>query len=208
MTAGLTRQQSRCLAVISASLAAGVSPSLDEIASAMGMKSKSRVNETLGVLEAKGYIRRMPRRARAIEVLRPEAVPPRKSGLTTIRHGGQVDRRSIPSGLRLDVVTVPFDLPSGVEHVAFDVFGDAMIDAGLLFGDLVVVQRIEAILSGHIVVAVIDGAETVLRRYRAKGETVMLEAANPAYESRIFTKDRIEIIGRVVGMVRRYQEEN
>jgi len=101
-------------------------------------------------------------------------------------------------------ITAPDDLAEGEEHFALEVKGDSMIEAGILEGDLVILRRTEAANTGDIVVALIDGEEATLKRLRRKGASVALEAANPAYETRIFGPDRVQVQGRLVALVRRY----
>ena len=101
-------------------------------------------------------------------------------------------------------IPVPFDLVGGGEHFALEVRGDSMIDAGILDGDTVVIKRSESADSGDIVVALVDEEEATLKRLRKRGASVALEAANPAYETRIFGPDRVKVQGRLVGLIRRY----
>ena len=93
---------------------------------------------------------------------------------------------------------------AGGEHYALEVTGDSMIDAGILDGDVVILRRCETAVNGEIVVALIDDAEATLKRLRKKGDSVALEAANPAYETRIFGPDRVKVQGKLVGLLRRY----
>ena len=98
----------------------------------------------------------------------------------------------------------PGDLPEGDDHFALEVKGDSMIDAGILDGDLVILKRTEDANTGDIVVALIDEEEATLKRLRKKGASIALEAANPAFETRIFGPDRVRVQGRLVALVRRY----
>ena len=90
------------------------------------------------------------------------------------------------------------------EHFALDVKGDSMVEAGILDGDTVVIRRIDTASPGDIVVALVDDEEATLKRFRRRGDTIALEAANPAYETRIFGADRVKVQGRLVGLIRRY----
>jgi repressor LexA len=101
-------------------------------------------------------------------------------------------------------ITVPPEMLGGGEHFALEVRGDSMIEAGILDGDTVLIRKTDAADSGDIVVALVDEEEATLKRLRRRGASIALEAANPAYETRIFGPDRIRIQGRLVGLLRRY----
>jgi repressor LexA len=101
-------------------------------------------------------------------------------------------------------VSVPLAMLSNGEHYALEVKGDSMIEAGILDGDTVIIQRCDTANNGEIVVALVDGYEATLKRLRRKGDSIALEAANPAYETRIFGPDRVKVQGRLVGLMRRY----
>lgn len=105
---------------------------------------------------------------------------------------------------RGDEVSVPPDMLSGGEHYALLVTGDSMINAGILDGDTVIIRRADTATNGDIVVALVDDAEATLKRIRRKGDTVALEAANPAYETRIYGPDRVKVQGKLVGLLRHY----
>ena len=205
----------------------GVSPSFDEMKGALNLASKSGIHRLITALEERGFIRRLPHRARALEVLKlPESAttsaPPRGRqsfrpslvGSPTTRTS---DPRSIPvlgriaAGVPIEAiqhetarVTPPSDLPDGDEHYALEVKGDSMIDAGILEGDLVILKRTDTATTGDIVVALIDDEEATLKRLRKKGKSIALEAANEAYETRIFGPDRVKVQGKLVALVRRY----
>jgi repressor LexA len=104
-----------------------------------------------------------------------------------------------------DRIILPPDLAHGRgEHYALEVEGDSMIDAGILDGDIVIIERSDTAMNGEIVVALVDEEEATLKRLRKKGGSIALEAANPAYETRIFGPDRVRVQGRLVGLIRRY----
>jgi repressor LexA len=103
-----------------------------------------------------------------------------------------------------DRLQVPEAILGTGEHFVLEVQGDSMVQAGILDGDYVVIRRGENANSGEIVVALVIGAETTLKRLRRKGASIALEAANPAYETRIFGPDQIEVQGKLVGLIRRY----
>ena len=105
---------------------------------------------------------------------------------------------------KVDSIVVPPDIVRGGEHFALEVVGDSMINAGILDGDVVILQRTDNAQNGDIVCALVDDQEATLKRLRRRGDSVALEAANPAYETRIFGPDRVRVQGRLVGLIRRY----
>lgn len=236
----LTRKQHELLMFIHERLKeAGVPPSFEEMKEALDLRSKSGIHRLITALEERGFIRRLPHRARALEVIKlPESVSPslaanRNRGFSpSVIEGslGKVPSKprerevenpretvSIPvmgriaAGTPIEAIQshthtipVPVDmLPSG-EHFALEVRGDSMIEAGILDGDTVLIKKTNAAETGEIVVALIDDEEATLKRLRRKGASIALEAANPAYETRIFGPDRVRIQGKLVGLFRRY----
>lgn len=201
----------------------GVSPSFDEMKEALDLASKSGIHRLITALEERGFLRRLPHRARALEVLKlpesaaPAAPPKRGSFKPAVITGEARDAEPglpilgrIAAGVPIEAlqneigrVAAPPEL-SGPEHFALEVKGDSMIGAGILEGDVVILKRTETADSGDIVVALIDSEEATLKRLRKRGNSVALEAANPAYETRIFGPDRVRIQGRLVAMIRRY----
>ena len=212
----------------------GVSPSFDEMKDALGLKSKSGIHRLITGLEERGFIRRLPHRARALEVLRlPEGVetarsrPPRGKFQPNVIKGdfALAGREVIASA---ETVQLPLygriaagtpiealrdnsayvDIPAGMlasgDHYALEVAGDSMIEAGILDHDTVVIQRCDNAENGSIVVALVDEAEVTLKRLRRKGNTIALEPANASYETRIFGADRVRVQGRLVGLLRKY----
>lgn len=203
----------------------GVSPSFDEMKEALDLASKSGIHRLITALEERGFLRRLPHRARALEVLKlPDsaatAAPPRGRG--TFRPSVVAEERgdlsgSIPilgqiaAGVPIEAlqneigrVQPPADLLGSGDHFALEVKGDSMIQAGILDGDVVIIKRTETADSGDIVVALVDAEEATLKRLRKRGNSIALEAANPAYETRIFGPDRVRIQGKLVAMIRRY----
>jgi repressor LexA len=215
----------------------GVPPSYDEMKEALDLRSKSGIHRLITALEERGFIRRLPHRARALEIIKlPEAAIASRRGAASSRFspsviegGGRgkglndgdeegaaysigipmmgriaagVPRAAIEN--RSHTINVPSDfLPSG-EHFALEVKGDSMIEAGIHDGDTVVIRRTDAAVNGDIVVALVDDEEATLKRFRRKGQSIALEAANPTYETRIFGPDRIRIQGKLVCLLRRY----
>ncbi|PWB83067.1 MAG: repressor LexA [Methylocystaceae bacterium] len=234
----LTKKQSDLLRFIHERLKeTGVPPSFDEMKDALDLRSKSGIHRLILALEERGFIRRLPNRARALEVLRlPESSTPRvaargsKFSPSVIegtlgrirplneRHEDESDQQvAVPvmgriaagtpiSALqnRSHTINLPPDLLTSGEHFALEVRGDSMIEAGILDGDTVIVKKQDTAETGDIVVALIDDEEATLKRLRRRGASIALEAANPAYETRIFGPDRVRIQGKLVSLLRRY----
>ena len=234
----LTSKQKELLLFIHSRLQqSGVPPSFDEMKEALELKSKSGIHRLITALEERGFIRRLPHRARALEVVKlPENMSdaaPRKFAPSVIE--GSLKRPASPSvspevaayalqrsigvpimgriaaGVPISAIQnhasdieVPADIVTGGEHFALEVKGDSMMEAGILEGDVVIIRRCTDASNGDIVVALIDNEEATLKRLRKRGASVALEAANPAYETRIFGPDRVNIQGRCVGLIRRY----
>jgi repressor LexA len=201
----------------------GVSPSFDEMKEALDLASKSGIHRLITALEERGFLRRLPHRARALEVLKlPDSAAPsappkgrgafRPSVVSEGRgNGGVPILGQIAAGVPIEAlqneigrVAAPPDMLGSGEHFALEVKGDSMIQAGILDGDVVILKRTETADSGDIVVALIDSEEATLKRLRKRGNSIALEAANPAYETRIFGPDRVRIQGKLVAMIRRY----
>jgi len=214
----------------------GVPPSFDEMKDALDLKSKSGIHRLITALVERGFIRRLPHRARALEILKlPESVSQglvgvRGNGFTPSVIEGNLGRRPssessgsasqsvmvpvmgrIAAGVPIEAIQtrshtieVPPELLAKGEHFALEVKGDSMIEAGILEGDTVIIKRADAADNGDIVVALIDDEEATLKRFRRRGHSIALEAANPNYETRIFGPDRVRVQGRLVGLIRRY----
>lgn len=231
----LTRKQLELLRFIHERLKeAGVPPSFDEMKDALDLRSKSGIHRLITALEERGFIRRLPNRARAIEVIRlPETVSHgmsvRSRGFTPSvieGHLGRVRTNSEDEGgrpvavpvmgriaagtpieaiqTRSSTINVPPDLLSTGDHFALEVRGDSMIDAGILEGDTVLIRKGDTADTGDIVVALIDDEEATLKRFRRRGASIALEPANSAHEVRILPPNRVRIQGKLVGLFRRY----
>jgi repressor LexA len=229
----LTRKQHELLMFIHERIKeSGVSPSFDEMKEALDLASKSGIHRLITALEERGFLRRLPHRARALEVVKlPQqattAAPPRGRGAFTpkVVEGerpapsapGSNDMRELPilgkiaAGTPIeaiqherDRIPVPESLLGAGEHYVLEVQGDSMINAGILDGDYVLIRRGDSANSGEIVVALVMGEEATLKRLRRKGASIALEAANPAYETRIFGPDQVQVQGKLVGLIRRY----
>ena len=228
----LTRKQHELLTYIDGQLDnTGVAPSYDEMKDAVGLKSKSGIHRLITALEERGFIRRLPHRARAVEVLKlPRQASSSKGefsakvvrgyfpGTTAGPEADAGDRGAvlplygrIAAGTPIEAlremqreVDLPASMIGSGEHYALEVEGDSMVDAGILDGDIAIVARAETAENGQIVVAFIDEHEATLKRLRRKNESVALEAANPNYETQIYGPDRVKVQGRLVGLLRRY----
>ncbi|HVI30543.1 transcriptional repressor LexA [Phenylobacterium sp.] len=227
----LTRKQHELLMFIHERIKeTGVSPSFDEMKEALDLASKSGIHRLITALEERGFLRRLPHRARALEVVKlpqqataaapPKGRAPFKPQLVEPGQAAPVaanDTRELPILGRIaagtpieaiqqerDRIPVPETILGAGEHFVLEISGDSMINAGILDGDFVVIRRTDSANSGDIVVALVNGEEATLKRLRKKGASIALEAANPAYETRIFGPDQVAVQGRLVGLIRRY----
>jgi repressor LexA len=229
----LTRKQFELLRFVHERLKeSGVPPSFDEMKDALDLRSKSGIHRLITALEERGFIRRLPNRARAIEVIKlPETVGQGvgRRGFTPSVIEGNLGRVRVSSEedsgrpvavpvmgriaagtpvetieIKSHVMNVPADLLSTGDHYALEVRGDSMIEAGILEGDIALIRKIDTADTGDIVVAVIDGEEATLKRFRRRGASIALEPANTTYEVRILPPNRVEIRGKMVGLFRKY----
>jgi repressor LexA len=208
----------------------GVSPSFDEMKDALDLASKSGIHRLITALEERGFLRRLAHRARALEVIKlpQQATPaapakgrapfkPQLVDASSVTPTAANDTRELPilgkiaAGTPIeaiqqerDRIQVPESILGAGEHFVLEISGDSMINAGILDGDFVVIRRSDSAASGDIVVALIQGEEATLKRLRKKGASIALEAANPAYETRIFGPDQVAVQGKLVGLIRRY----
>lgn len=225
----LTTKQKDLLAFLTKYLAENqVSPSFDEMREAVGLASKSGIHRLVSALEERGYIRRLANRARAIEIIRQPnmagaeaqdaAVAP-SSDMSNVIHG-QFGGASvqlpllgrIAAGTPIEALSdpsnqmsVPADMLGQGEHFALEIVGDSMIDAGIHDGDTVIIRRTEQALNGDIVVALIDQQEATLKTLRKEQNRVGLVPANRNYETRYFSTDKVQIQGKLTGLIRRYR---
>ena len=208
-----------------------ITPSFEEMKVAMGLRSKSGIHRYINALEERGFIKRLPHKARAIEVLKLPEAPPKRPGFTPkVIEGGRLERSPaamsaessdtaelpmmgrIAAGVPieaisnvLDSVTVPSQMLSrSANHYALEVQGDSMISEGINDGDVVVIRDAQTANNGDIVVALVDGEEATLKRFRKKGRKIALEAANPAYDTQEYNANRVKVQGRLVGLIRSY----
>ncbi|MEM8799546.1 MAG: transcriptional repressor LexA [Pseudomonadota bacterium] len=231
----------------------GVSPSFEEMKEALGLKSKSGIHRLISALEERGFLRRLPHRARALEVIKlPDGFAskesrtpaetdspmprqdlstgiPQTSEATVVRGPFRVPARTasegegrgqavqiplhgkIAAGTPIEALenieahlTVPPECLSFGEHYALEIDGDSMVDAGILDGDLVMIQKCDTARDGEIVVALIDQDEATLKILRREPNQIALEPANPAHSVQVYSPDHVQIQGRLVGLIRRY----
>ena len=227
----LTRKQHELLMFIHERIKeTGVSPSFDEMKEALDLASKSGIHRLITALEERGFLKRLAHRARALEVVklpqqattaapdqgranfRPsvvEAAPETPNAANDTRELSILGR--IAAGTPIEAIQhererlhVPESILGAGEHYVLEVQGDSMIQAGILDGDYVVIRKGATANSGEIVVALIMGEEATLKRLRRKGASIALEAANPAYETRIYGADQVQVQGKLVSLIRRY----
>jgi len=213
----LTAKQHELLSFIHDRLAAtGVSPSFDEMREALDLKSKSGVHRLISALEERQFIRRLPNRARALEVVKmPEigkpAVAPRPIIATPANDTIEIPMHGrIAAGTPIEALqgTEGFAVPAALlgpgEHYALEVSGDSMVEEGILDGDFALIRKVDTARDGEIVVALIDQAEATLKTFRREGQMVRLDPANRHYEAQRYRPDQVQIQGRLAGLIRRY----
>jgi repressor LexA len=218
----LTRKQHELLLYIDAKLAeTGISPSFEEMKDALDLKSKSGVHRLISALVERGFIRRLPNRARALEVLKmPEAkaatagagagvppVPPRAANDDVIDiplHGRIAAGTPIEALQGTDMLPGPAALLGPGEHYALEVAGDSMVEEGILDGDYALIHRQETARDGEIVVALINDEEATLKTFRREGQMIRLDPANRRYDPQRYRPEQVQIQGRLAGLLRRY----
>jgi repressor LexA len=222
----LTRKQHELICFIHDRLEeSGVSPSFEEMKEALDLKSKSGVHRLISALEERKFLRRLPNRARALEVLRmPErAEAPRKSTVTATTpsnvrnlpepandvieiplHGRIAAGVPIEAFESSAMLAVPAALLGGGEHYALEVAGDSMVEAGILDGDYALIRRAETARDGDIVVALIEDSEATLKYFRKEGAMIRLDPANRAYDPQRYRPEQVRVQGKLAGLLRRY----
>jgi repressor LexA len=224
----LTRKQHELLTFINDRLAeTGVSPSFEEMKEALDLKSKSGVHRLISALEERNFIRRLPNRARALEILRlPDAIktavkpkaapapaPAKAPKLVPIAANDVIEvplHGRIAAGVPIEamegqsMLSVPAALLGSGEHYALEVAGDSMVEAGILDGDYALIRKADTARDGDIVVALIDESEATLKYFRHEGQMVRLDPANRAYDPQRYKPDQVRIQGKLAGLLRRY----
>ena len=205
----------------------GVSPSYEEMKQSLNLKSKSGIHRLISALEERGFIRRLPHKARALEVIKlPETASANdiyNSFSPSVIKGGLDEDKKNNDGKEIPVlgkiaagtpveaiqneisrIPIPSNLEKNGEYFGLKIQGDSMIDAGINEGDTVIVKKTDTADNGKIVVALIDDHEAMLKRIRRKGKTVALESANKNYETKIFGPDRVKVQGILVSLYRNF----
>ncbi len=219
----LTRKQHELICFINDRLEeTGVSPSFEEMKEALDLKSKSGVHRLISALEERQFIRRLPNRARALEVLKmPERgikLPSKSVVAPTVRHLPEPanDVIEIPlhgriaAGVPIEafegasMLAVPAALLGGGEHYALEVSGDSMVEAGILDGDYALIKRQDVARDGEIVVALIEDSEATLKYFRREGAMIRLDPANRAYDPQRYAPAQVRVQGKLAGLLRRY----
>ncbi|MFM9852278.1 MAG: transcriptional repressor LexA [Sphingomonadaceae bacterium] len=223
----LTRKQHELVCYIDDRLTqTGVSPSFEEMKEALDLKSKSGVHRLISALEERGFIRRLPNRARALEVVKmPErgdigkkdggtviAMP--SAGVATPRAANDVLEiplhGRIAAGMPIEalegqsMLSVPAALLGAGEHYALEVSGDSMVEAGILDGDYALIRKADAAREGDIIVALVDDNEATLKYFRKEGAMVRLDPANRAYQPQRYQPGQVRVQGKLAGLLRRY----
>lgn len=228
----LTRKQHELVCFIHDRLAeTGISPSFEEMKEALDLKSKSGVHRLISALEERGFIRRLPNRARALEVVKmPErsgdsrpvstsnvvSMAAARAAPTLASHSAANDVVELPlhgriaAGMPIEAMEgqatlpVPAALLGAGEHFALEVSGDSMVEAGILDGDYALIRKADAAREGEIVVALIEDSEATLKYFRREGSMVRLDPANRAYEPQRYAPNQVTIQGKLAGLLRRY----
>ncbi len=199
------------------------SPSFDEMRKAIGLASKSGIHRLIGGLEERGFIRRLANRARAIEIIKNDNG---NTALKTVQQKNNIVQAEFQTSSEIEIpmlgriaagtpieaisdqssfLSIPSSMIESGEHYALEIVGDSMIDAGIHHGDTVIIQKTEQALNGDIVVALVDGHEATLKKFKRETGRVALEAANPQYETRYFTNNQVRIQGKLSGLIRKYR---
>ena len=224
----LTKKQKNLLLFINKKLrASGVSPSYEEMKESLNLKSKSGIHRLISALEERGFIRRLPHKARALEVIKlPETASANdiyNSFSPSVIKGGLDQEKSSDENSEIPVlgkiaagspveaiqnevsrIPLPVNLEKNGEYFGLKVEGDSMVEAGISEGDTVIIKKTDTADNGKIVVALIDNHEAMLKRIRRKGKTIALESANRNYETKIFGPDRVKVQGILVSLYRNF----
>ena len=224
----LTAKQHELLLYIQRKLEeTGISPSFEEMKDALDLKSKSGVHRLISALEERGFIRRLPNRARALEVLRqpenvtsakptpandtvvqftpPRAQPAPANDIIELPLHGRIAAGVPIEALESDrMLPVPAALLGPGDHYALEVSGDSMVEAGILDGDYALVKRTETARDGEIVVALVRNEEATLKYLRRENGMIRLDPANGAYDPQIYRPDEVQVQGKLAGLLRRY----
>ncbi len=231
----LTKKQFELLEFINTRIQKdSVTPSFDEMKDALNLRSKSGIHRLVSALEERGYLRRLAHKARAIEILKlPDQLQSDTRGFTprVIEGGGAAASEVVSRLPSVEAVNIPMmgkiaagipiaAIPDGAEsvavpnsmlggsgkHYSLEITGQSMVDVGINDGDIVIIRETNVVQDGDIVVAMVEDYETTLKTYRRKGDRIILEAANSAYETRSLPVEKVEIQGKLVGLIRNYDQ--
>ena len=218
----LTAKQHELLLFINRRLEdSGISPSFEEMKEALDLKSKSGVHRLISALEERGFIRRLPNRARALEVVKmPENVANDPVAKVTTPPASQPEAANdvieiplhgrIAAGVPIEALEdsqtlpVPAALLGSGEHYALEVSGDSMIEAGIFDGDFALVKKSDTARDGDIVVALVNGEEATLKYLFHDGGKIRLDPANSSYDAQVYADSQVEVQGKLAGLLRRY----
>lgn len=223
----LTRKQHELICFINDRLAqTGVSPSFEEMKEALDLKSKSGVHRLISALEERGFIRRLPNRARALEVTKlpeggvvgkvpvtlpdnviemPKRFPQPANDIIELPLHGRIAAGMPIEAMERDItLPVPAALLGPGEHYALEVSGDSMVEAGILDGDYALIRKTNVARDGEIVVALIDDSEATLKYFHPDGAHIRLDPANAAYQPQIYGAHQVQVQGKLAGLLRRY----
>ena len=225
----LTKKQKNLLVFINKKIrSSGISPSYEEMKNSLNLKSKSGIHRLISALEERGFIRRLPHKARALEVLKlPETASANdiyNSFSPSVIKGGLDENNSTTEDNQIPIlgkiaagspveaiqneisrIPLPVSLNKNDNFFGLKIQGDSMIEAGINDGDTVIIKKADKADNGQIVVALVDDYEAMLKRIRVKGKTVALESANKNYETKIFGPDRVKVQGVLVSLYRNFQ---
>ena len=212
----LTKKQHELLVFLEERISlTGVTPSFEEMKKKVGLKSKSGIHRLISALEDRGFIKKLPFKARAIEILKLPNIKPQSFN----NKANEIDKNivelpiagRIAAGLPIEAIEsgensfyVPRVLTKGADSFILEVRGDSMIGAGINDGDFAIIKKQTTANNGDIAVALTNENEATLKRFRKRGDTIALEAANEAYETRIYSAGQISIQGILIGLIRKY----
>ena len=197
----------------------GQCPSFDEMKDAIGLKSKSGIHALISSLEERNFIRKLPHKARALEVIRlprfkPQAIIDEEKKREQALHNGSVQiplYGKIAAGTPIEAlanetetVSVPFDMVALGKYYALTIEGNSMVDAGIMDGDTAIIRKQEQADNGKIVVALIDNNEATLKVLKKEGNIINLLPCNKDYNIQTYTSDRVKIQGVLSGIIRQY----
>ena len=181
-------------------------PTFEEMKDNLSIKSESGIYKLLSSLEDKGYIKKVPHKARALKL----------NDLK--KNSNQIDKTNLPflgriaAGNPIEAITGSFEqisvpnylISNREEHFTLEVNGDSMIEEGIFDGDIVIICKTNFAKTGDIVVALIDENEVTLKKFRSFKNSIALEPSNKNFKTRIFGKDRVTIQGKLVGLIRKF----